>query len=258
VKRAALELGLPPHQPERWKAPDTRELWASLGIDLAVVAAYGHLLPSWMLDSCTLGVWNLHYSLLPRWRGAAPIHRAIEAGDEETGVTIMQMEAGLDTGPMLLKQTLPIGPEETTGSLHDKLALLGAALAVDALGRLPTLQPVVQPGEGVTYASKIDKGEARIDWHLPAPVLARRIRAFNPFPGAVFHQGGLAIKVWRAEPIVLSGTPGEVGAMGPQGIRIACGEGSLLLTEMQKPGGKRLSAADFLRGHPMEVGQRLD
>ena len=208
-----------------------------------------------------LGCLNIHASLLPRWRGAAPIHRAIEAGDTETGVTIMQMDAGLDTGDMLLMERLPIRPDDTTGSLHDRLAVLGGRLIVEALeiAACGGLTAHKQPAEGATYAHKIDKAEAALDWTAPADVLARRVRAFNPFPGAATALAGEAIKVWAAQADgVAGGAPGEVLAAGAEGIRVATGAGVLVLTELQRAGGKRLAAADFLRGFPLAAGQVLD
>ena len=219
--------------------------------DVMVVAAYGLILPRSTLDikPCI----NIHGSLLPRWRGAAPIHRAIESGDAVTGVTIMQMEEGLDTGPMLLVESVPIGAHDTTGSLHDKLAALGGAMIVDALRRMKVgdLPATVQPEAGVTYAAKISKEEAALDFSLPADVLARKVRAFNPFPGAHAKAGEMVVKIWRAD----TGNdnngmpPGTVLATDAErGILIACGEGHLRLLQLQKPGGKRLEAAEFLKG----------
>jgi methionyl-tRNA formyltransferase len=197
---------------------------------------------------------------LPRWRGAAPIHRAIEAGDAETGVTIMQMDAGLDTGDMLLVERLPIGDTDTTGSLHDRLAVLGGRLIVQALeiAACGGLRPEPQPADGVTYAHKIEKAEAALDWTLPAAVLARRVRAFNPFPGAGAALGGEAVKVWSAQPDAAaapSAVPGEVLAADASGIRVMTGAGVLVLTELQRAGGKRLPVADFLRGFAVAPGQ---
>jgi len=223
--------------------------------DVMVVAAYGLILPRSTLDikPCI----NIHGSLLPRWRGAAPIHRAIEAGDPVTGVTIMQMEEGLDTGPMLLIETVPIAADDTTGSLHDKLAALGGAMIVDALRRMKVgdLPATVQPEAGVTYAAKISKEEAALDFDLPADVLARKVRAFNPFPGTHARAGEIAVKIWRAE--ALPGNEGKPAGTvlpgdGQGGIVVACGTGSLRLTQLQKPGGKRLEAAEFLKGFPLE------
>ena len=198
-------------------------------------------------------------ALLPRWRGAAPIHRAIEAGDAQTGVTIMQMDAGLDTGPMLLKRAEPINADDTTGGLHDRLAWLGAEMIVEALEALPGgLAATPQPADGVTYAAKIGKAEAGIDWTRPAAEIERAIRAFNPFPGAVATLHGTPIKLWRARAIDAGGSPGEVLLAEGAGVIVGCGDGSLCITELQKPGGKRLPAADFLRGMPIAAGSRFD
>ena len=216
--------------------------------DVMVVAAYGLILPRTTLDikPCI----NIHGSILPRWRGAAPIHRAIEAGDAETGVTIMEMEEGLDTGPMLLIERIAIEDTDTTGSLHDKLAALGGKMIVDALRRMEQgpLEAVPQPDAGVTYAAKIGKEEAKLDWSLPALDLARKVRTFNPFPGAHGQAGTTTIKIWNAQPADGHGQPGQVLQADAYGIVVACGTGALRLTELQKPGGKRLAAAEFLKG----------
>jgi methionyl-tRNA formyltransferase len=212
------------------------------------VAAYGLILPRSTLEirPCI----NIHGSLLPRWRGAAPIHRAIEAGDVDAGVTIMEMEEGLDTGPMLLMEGLPILDTDTTGTLHDKVAALGARMIVEALRKMAAGELVAtpQPEEGVTYAAKITKEEAKLDFTLPADALARKIRAFNPFPGANGLVDGVAVKIWFAEAVDGSGTPGQVLQADAGGIVVACGTGALRLIELQKPGGKRLAAAEFLKG----------
>ena len=218
--------------------------------DVMVVAAYGLILPQWVLDLPRLGCLNIHGSVLPRWRGAAPIHRAIEAGDAETGVTIMQMDAGLDTGDKLLVQTLPINPQDTTESLHDALAALGARLIVQALQQAQTgaLQGVAQAADGICYAHKIDKREAALDWTQPATTLARRVRAFNPFPVASSVLGGETIKFWRAQalpPHSRAAQPGEVIAVSAEGVDIATASGVLRATRLQKAGGKPLEAADF-------------
>ena len=247
------------------KFPDdaaaAREAIAAAGADVMVVAAYGLILPQWVLDAPRLGCLNIHASLLPRWRGAAPIHRAIEAGDTETGVTIMQMDAGLDTGDMLLGEKLRIAPQDTTGSLHDRLADLGGRLIVEALelAACGGLKPVVQPADGVTYAQKIEKHEALIDWTQSVAAIERRIRAFNPFPGAAGLLGGQTLKFWQAE--VLAGTappsgtlPGQVLAAGPGGVDIAAIDGVLRVSRLQKAGGKALDAADFLRGFEITPG----
>ena len=228
--------------------------------DVMVVAAYGLILPQWVLDLPRLGCLNIHGSVLPRWRGAAPIHRAIEAGDAETGVTIMQMDAGLDTGDMLLKQTLPIGPQDTTESLHDALAALGARLIVQALQQAQTgaLQGVAQAADGICYAHKIDKREAALDWTQPASTLARRVRAFNPFPVASSVLGGETIKFWRVQalpPHSRAAQPGEVVAVSAEGVDIATASGVLRATRLQKAGGKPLEAADFLHGFALHPGQ---
>ena len=225
-----------------------------------VVAAYGLILPQWVLDLPRLGCLNIHGSVLPRWRGAAPIHRAIEAGDAETGVTIMQMDAGLDTGDKLLVQTLPINPQDTTESLHDALAALGARLIVQALQQAQTgaLQGVAQAADGICYAHKIDKREAALDWTQPATTLARRVRAFNPFPVASSVLGGETIKFWRVQalpPHSRAAQPGEVIAVSAEGVDIATASGVLRATRLQKAGGKPLEAADFLHGFALHPGQ---
>ena len=271
VKQYALEHGIAVAQPRSLrldgKYPDdasaARAAIEAARADVMVVAAYGLILPQWVLDAPRLGCMNIHASLLPRWRGAAPIHRAIEAGDAETGVTIMQMDAGLDTGDMLLVERIPIASDDTTGTLHDKLALLGGRLIVEALeiAACGGLSRTPQPAEGVTYASKIDKAEAAIDWTLPADVIARRVRAFHPAPGATAHIDGEAIKIWRATSLEGRGSvaPGTVVAVDERGIGVACGNGSRLeITELQRAGGKRLASADFLRGFALTPGMRFD
>ncbi len=222
-----------------------------------VVAAYGLILPQAVLDMPRFGCINIHASLLPRWRGAAPIQRALLAGDAETGVCIMQMEAGLDTGPVLLRGAFPIEATDTTASLHDRLAGLGARLCVEVLGKLP-LPADAQPAEGVTYAHKIEKAEAVIDWTKPAIELDRHIRAFNPFPGAQALFGGQTVKLWQASPVAGSGPLGRVLAVDKKQIVIACGDGALAVSELQKAGGKRLPVQQFLAGHPLKVGDRFD
>ena len=256
VKKVALAHAIPVSQPERLKDPATHEPIRAAcvegGAELMVVAAYGLILPQAVLDLPRRGCINIHASLLPRWRGAAPIHRAIEAGDAQTGVTIMQVEAGLDSGPMLLAEAIAIDPQDSTGSLHDRLAALGGKLVVDALARFDELLPVVQPEAGVTYASKIAKAEAHLDWTRPATILARCLRAFNPFPGAVVTLAGTEVKVWRGDAVAGGGRPGQLLAADTAGIVVACGEGALRLTELQKPGGRRVTAADFLHGTPLQ------
>ena len=259
VKRVALAAGIPVHQPEKLRTPEQQAPLADVQADVLVVAAYGIILPQAVLDLPRHGCLNIHASLLPRWRGAAPIHRAVQAGDAETGITIMQMDAGLDTGPMLLSRAEAIHADDTTGSLHDRLARLGADLIVEALRALPDgLTATPQPADGVTYAAKIGKAEASIDWNRPAVELERAIRAFNPFPGAVATLQQTPVKLWRARAIDATGTPGEVLLAEGAGVIVACGEGALCVTELQKPGGKRLPAADFLRGMPIAAGSRFD
>lgn len=259
VKQLAQKHGLALHQPVSLKSDEARLPIIEACPDVMVVAAYGLLLPQAVLDIPRLGCVNIHASLLPRWRGAAPIQRAILAGDAETGVTLMRMEAGLDTGPMLLRERLPIAASDNAGSLHDRLAALGARLIVDALPRLERggLADEPQPAEGATYAAKLDKAEAVLDWRRPAAQLDRTVRAFNPFPGATAQLDGQAIKVWAAEPVAASGEVGRILDVGRGGIVVACGEGALRLIELQKAGGKRLPAADFLRGFTLKPGQRF-
>jgi methionyl-tRNA formyltransferase len=277
VKQCALAHGLAVAQPRSLRldgkypedAAAARQAIEAANADAMVVAAYGLILPQWVLDDMRasgtrrLGCFNIHASLLPRWRGAAPIHRAIEAGDQHTGVTIMQMDAGLDTGDMLLVERLPIAADDSTGSLHDRLAVLGGRLMVEALelAACGGLRPVPQPADGVTYAHKIEKAEAAINWALPAATIERRVRAFNPFPGAGTALAGEAIKVWRAhaEPDnPVAANAGQVLSADPHGIRVATGDGVLVLDELQRAGGKRLPAADFLRGFALTPGQVLD
>lgn len=266
VKQFAQEHGIAVAQPRSLrldgKYPDdaasARAALEAARPDVIVVAAYGLILPQWVLELPRLGCLNIHASLLPRWRGAAPIHRAIEAGDDETGVTIMQMDAGLDTGDMLLVERLPILAKDSTASLHDKLALLGGRLIVEALeiAACGGLTRTPQAAEGVTYAHKIEKQEAAVDWAQPAVVIERRIRAFDPFPGAATVWQGEAIKLWRGQAVPASSSskaPGTVLLAGAEGIAVQCGEGVLNLTELQRAGGKRLSAADFLRGFALPV-----
>ena len=272
VKQLALQHGIPVSQPLSLRLDgkypeDAAAAQAALeaaGADVMVVAAYGLILPQWTLELPRLGCLNIHASLLPRWRGAAPIHRAIEAGDAETGITIMQMDQGLDTGDMLLVEKLPIAPTDTTASLHDKLADLGGRMIVAALQQAQTnvLTPKPQPAEGVNYAHKIEKVEAAIDWSLDAAALARRVRAFNPFPGAVTSWQGEPLKVWVAvaegdEAASADFPAGSVRSSGADGVRVQTGAGVLRLTELQRAGGKRLAAADFLRGVALEPGAQL-
>lgn len=271
VKQCALAHGIAVAQPRSLRlegkypgdAAAARDALLAAQADVMVVAAYGLILPQWVLDVPPKGCLNIHASLLPRWRGAAPIHRAIEAGDAETGITIMQMDAGLDTGDMLLTERLPIALADTTATLHDRLAAQGAQLIVQALQLAASggLRPTPQPADGVTYAHKIEKAESNIDWSLDAPAIARRVRAFDPFPGASTGCAGETIKVWSCEIDSATGNknldPGQILSANGQGVTVACGQGALRLTTLQRPGGKRLSAADFLRGFDLQPGMQL-
>jgi methionyl-tRNA formyltransferase len=271
VKQWALDHAVPVAQPRSLRldgkypedAAAARQTLLDAQADAMIVAAYGLILPQWVLDLPHKGCLNIHASLLPRWRGAAPIHRAIEEGDTQTGITIMQMDAGLDTGDMLLVLPCDISPTDTTAVLHDRLAELGGQAIVQVLAKLNALPHQPQPTEGVTYAHKIDKAEAALDWALSAEVLARRIRAFDPFPGMTVPLATAAgvetLKIWQAgaEPAAQAADPGTVLSADATGVRVACGEGHLCLTQLQRPGGKRLGAADFLRGCPLQPGQRL-
>jgi methionyl-tRNA formyltransferase len=254
VKQFALNHGLPIAQPRSLRldgkfADDARAALAQLQAaapEVMVVAAYGLILPPWVLALPPRGCLNIHGSLLPRWRGAAPIQRAIDAGDAHTGITIMRMDAGLDTGPMLLAQAMPIGPEDTAATLHDRLAALGAELMVRALAELDTLAPQAQPAEGVTYAEKIDKGEAALDWRHSAAAIERRLRAFDPFPGCTATLAGQAVKIWRGRVLgdaagaPPSGrSPGDLIRPDAGGVAVVCGEGALELREIQLAGGRR-------------------
>ena len=278
VKHYAQAQGLPVAQPRSLKvdgkfpmdAMEARTAIEAAQADVMVVAAYGLILPQWVLDSMAqrpgqYGCLNIHGSLLPRWRGAAPIHRAIEAGDAQTGVTIMQMDAGLDTGDMLMREALPIGEADTTASLHDKVAHLGAQLLLQVLDSAQRggLQPVPQPAQGITYAHKVEKTEAAIDWTLPAQTLVRRIRAFNPFPVATATLGEDVFKVWAATatdganghaPVTM---PGTITAVSQEGIAVAALNSVVLITELQRAGGKRMPVSEFLRGVPLRPGMQF-
>ncbi|MFY7975950.1 MAG: methionyl-tRNA formyltransferase [Rubrivivax sp.] len=260
VKQFALEHGLAVAQPRglrldgRWSddAASARATLEAAAPEAMVVAAYGLILPAWVLSLPRHGCLNLHGSLLPRWRGAAPIQRAIEAGDRQTGIVLMQMDTGLDTGPMLLTATEPVLPDDTSASLHDRLAPLAAKLMLQGLDALAagTLKAIPQPGEGVTYAAKIEKSEARIDWTRPAAEIERRLRAFDPFPGCSFAFQDELAKLWRAQVVPMNGVPGEVLAAGDGPLVVACGEQALALTRLQWPGGRRVDAAEFLAARP--------
>jgi methionyl-tRNA formyltransferase len=269
VKQLALERGLQLAQPLSLRrdgkypadAADAITRLRDTPHDVMVVAAYGLLLPQAVLDIAPHGCINIHASLLPRWRGAAPIHRAIEAGDRATGVTLMQMDAGLDTGAMLMREPVAIESADTAGTLHDKLAAVGARLIVDGLaelGRTGSLPATPQPLDGVTYAHKISKHEAALDWRISADRLACKVRAFDPFPAAYAVLDGTPLKVWAAQPVTAQSrdaAPGTILAVDSAGVTIACGEHALCITQLQKPGGKRLAVREFVAGFPLHVGQ---
>lgn len=259
VKQEALRLGLPILQPASLKAPEIQDTLRALRADVMVVAAYGLILPQAVLDIPHYGCLNIHASLLPRWRGAAPIQRALLAGDAQTGITIIQMDAGLDTGAMLRRDTIPITPDDTSASLHDKLACLGGQAIVAVLAQLDKqpLTPAPQAEPAATYAAKITKAEAALDFSRPAVELARAVRAYNPAPGAATQLHGAPLKVWLAHATDRYGTPGRVITADAQGILVACGTGALCLTEVQPAGGKRQSASQFLAGHLLPVGTQL-
>ncbi|WP_027467844.1 methionyl-tRNA formyltransferase [Deefgea rivuli] len=257
VKNVALEQQIPVYQPEKLRSAEQQAPLMGIDADVMVVAAYGLILPQIILDLPRFGCLNIHASLLPRWRGAAPIQRAILAGDQATGITIMQMDVGLDTGDMLSVHVTPIMPDDNAATLHDKLAAQGAEAIVDALANLSSLERRVQPAEGVTYAEKLSKEEALIDWTQTATQLDLKIRAFNPFPSAQTSLDGVILKLWRATPIDGTGVIGSIIAIDKEAITIACGSGALRVTELQKSGGKRLSANAFLAGSPLEVGTQF-
>jgi len=257
VKQAALARGLPVYQPASLKPPETQAELRAVDADVMVVAAYGLILPQAVLDLPRFGCLNIHASLLPRWRGAAPIQRAILAGDPETGITIMQMDAGLDTGSMLTKTPVPILETDTAASLHDTLATAGARAIVAALANYPALVPQAQDDRDATYAAKLSKEEAQLDWHQPADALARAVRAYNPAPGAWTLLDGDPLKVWAARAVAGTGNPGKMLRAEAEQLVIACGSGALALHEVQPAGGKRMSAAAFLAGRPLSAGTRF-
>jgi methionyl-tRNA formyltransferase len=254
VQARAEALGLPVRHPERLRGAEEQAEFAALEADVAVVVAYGLILPQRVLDAPRFGCLNIHASLLPRWRGAAPIHRAIMAGDAETGVCIMQMEAGLDTGPVLMREATEIGATETTGALHDRLSTMGARLITQALDALPELTPEPQPEAGVTYAAKIDKAEAAVDWSRPAAEVSAHIRGLSPFPGAWVMHGGARLKLLGAEVVAGQGTP---GVTLDDGFTVACGQGALRVTRAQRAGKAAQERAVFLHGHPLPAGADL-
>ncbi|MGN2243432.1 methionyl-tRNA formyltransferase [Frateuria sp. GZRR33] len=255
VKQAALDAGLPVEQPETLKSAEAQATLAGYVPDLMVVVAYGLILPRKVLAIPRLGCWNVHASLLPRWRGAAPIQRAILAGDAESGVDLMRMEAGLDTGPVLLERRTPIGPDDTGGTLHDRLSMLGAEVLAEGLRRTLAGEALVatpQPDEGVTYAHKLDKAEAKLDFARPAIELERTVRAFDPWPVAEGQIAGENVRIWSARAVDRphGAEPGTLLAANRDGFELACGEGVLRVTALQRPGGKRISAADYLNARP--------
>ena len=254
VHAAADALGLPVRHPASLKSPEAQAEFAALQADVAVVVAYGLILPQAILDAPTRGCLNIHASLLPRWRGAAPIHRAVMAGDPETGVCIMQMEAGLDTGPVLLRDATPIGPTAPSAALPARQSDMGGRMIVQTLADLNALTPAPQPEDGVTYAHKIDKAEAAIDWAQPAAVVDRQIRGLSPFPGAWFEQGGTRIKVLGSARAQGSAAPGTIL---DDALTVACGDGAVRLTRLQKAGKGAQDTAEFLRGTPLPPGTRL-
>ena len=276
VKQWALDQNIPVAQPKSLRldgkypedAEAARTAIEAAQADVMVVAAYGLILPQWALDAPRLGCLNIHASLLPRWRGAAPIHRAIQAGDAQTRVAIMQMDAGLDTGDMLLVEAVPIvhsgSAPDTTATLHDKLAALGGRMIVQALAlaEAGTLAPIQQPDQGISYAHKIEKAEAAVDWRQPAATIDRHIRAMTPFPGASAQLGADTIKLWSAQmgsdPRPPESACGQILSASADGVRVACADGVLVLSELQRPGGKRLPAADFLRGFALQPGQSFE
>lgn len=255
VQQRAEALGLPVRHPVSLKTPETQADFAALDADVAVVVAYGLILPQAVLDAPRFGCLNIHASLLPRWRGAAPIHRAIMAGDTETGICIMQMDAGLDTGPVRKTSRIPIGPDETTATLHDRLSALGAVEVVAVLGNLDAYPPVAQPVEGITYADKIDKAEARVDWTRPAHEVDRQIRGLSPFPGAWTVHDGTRIKLLSSRLADGKGAPGTV-RLDP--LRVTCGTGAVELIRLQRAGKAVQSASQFLNGWPWTEGTVLE
>jgi methionyl-tRNA formyltransferase len=259
VKALALNCGLDLYQPARLDDAQTLARLGALGADAMVVAAYGLILPEAVLKVTRLGAINIHASLLPRWRGAAPIQRAILAGDARTGISIMQMDRGLDTGPVFATEQVAIAAADDSATLHDKLAETGARLIVTVLGQFERGEIVAQPqAAGATYAAKIAKAEAEIDWSEAAPVIERKVRAFNPLPGASTTIRGVTLKIWRAGLSAAAGAPGTILEVGTRGIVVACGAGALSIQELQRAGGKKLATAQFLAGFPLARGDRLE
>jgi methionyl-tRNA formyltransferase len=260
VKKLAAARGIQVAQPMSLRDARAQAELERFRADVIVVAAYGLILPQPVLELPRYGAVNIHASLLPRWRGATPIQRALLAGDRDTGVSIMQMDAGLDTGPVLMQGKIPILEDDTMGTLHNRLAELGAKLIVRTLDALEAggVKATPQPAEGVTYAAKLDRREARVDWRESAVTVNRRVRALDPSPGADARVCGVELKIWRCATAAGRGEPGEVLSAGPHGLGVACGEGVLLVTELQRSGGRRLPAAEFLRGFPLSAGERFE
>ena len=255
VKQLALKRNLLVEQPQTLRSPDVEARLKAVGADAMIVAAYGLIVPASILRAAKHGAFNIHGSLLPRWRGAAPIQRAILAGDTETGVSIMQMDEGLDTGPLLARRSIPIGANDDFGSVHDKLAELGADLLLEILPTLPA-RATPQPADGVTYAAKIDKSETQLDWKRSAAELERAVRAFRPAPGALTRFQGEPLKIWRVCVESGDGVPGTI--IDAKRLHVACGSGALAIEELQPAGGRRMAATDFLRGHRIESGTRFE
>jgi len=260
VKKLASARGIQMTQPESLRDAQAQAKLKHFRADVIVVAAYGLILPRPVLELPRDGAINIHASLLPRWRGATPIERAILAGERHTGVSIMQMDDGLDTGPVLMQEEIPILEDDTMGTLRDRLAELGAKLIVQALDALQAgvIKATPQSAEGVTYAAKLEKREARVDWRKGALTVNRQVRALNPSPGADARVRRVELKIWRCATATGRGNAGEILSIGPDGLCVACGEGALVITELQRSGGKRLRAADFLRGFPLTAGERFD
>lgn len=257
VHACAEALGLPVRHPASLRVPDVQAEFAALKAEIAVVVAYGLILPQAILDAPVLGCLNIHASLLPRWRGAAPIHRAIMAGDSETGVCIMQMDAGLDTGAVLLRREIAIGAQETTAELHDRVSELGATAIVEALGSLQNLTPQAQPEVGVSYAAKIDKSEAQVDWTASALEVDRKIRGLSPFPGAWTEIDGQRVKLLASKLVAAQGTQGVPGTVLDDALTVACGDGAVQLTRLQRAGKGPQDAGSFLLGFALPAGQQL-
>ena len=258
VKKLALSRNLAIEQPQTLRSPDIEARLRGVGADAMIVAAYGLILPPPILSAAKHGAINIHGSLLPRWRGAAPIQRAILAGDTETGVSIMQMNEGLDTGPVFAQRSIPLGPNDDFGTVHDRLADVGGGLLLEVLDGVQAgmAHATPQADAAATYAAKIDKDETRLKWQKPAVELERAVRAFRPAPGAVVHFQGEPLKIWRARAESGNGAPGTVTDAGK--LQVACGSGALTIEELQPAGGRRMAAADFLRGHRIASGMRFE